>query len=135
MKIIQILIGLAVVLFVGSAFISGFYEAATRDEPPSPPKVEQVAEKPKIEVKRPDKPMMLASKNAIESVTRRYVTDTWITEYSEYVNPDGTIVTQGACEIDGDGQKRLYWLTFDATGKKVLRLKIDSDVIYSVDGR
>ncbi|MBR2732916.1 MAG: hypothetical protein IKO74_02365 [Selenomonadaceae bacterium] len=102
---------------------------------PPPPKVETPAEKPKPQVKRPEKSMMLASKNAIEQITKHYVTDSWILEYGEYVNPNGTISTHGACEIDSDGKKRLYWLTFDATGQKVLRLKIDSDLIYSVDGK
>lgn len=122
--------------------INSSAEVAQRDAEKVPvsasqpaPKVEQVAEKPKPEVKRPEKSMMSESKKAIEAVTKHYVTDSWIMEYSEWVNPDGTISTQGACEIDSDGRKRLYWLTFDATGQKVLRLKIDSDLIYSVNGR
>lgn len=129
---------LIVVLFFGSAFIAGAYDwftgNKTPSQPPPAPQVEQSTEKPKPTVKRPEKPMMLASKNAIERITGHYVTDSWILEYDEHIDANGNIATHGFIEVDDDGVKRQFWLILDPTGQNVLRLKIDSQLIYAVDG-
>ena len=114
---------------------ANFSEPSKPSQTPPPPKVEQPVEKPKPEVKRPDKSLMSESYNEIQRITGHYVTDSWMMEYDEHVNRDGTISTHGFVEVDDDEVKRQFWMTFDAAGQKVLRLKIDSQLIYSADGK
>lgn len=103
----------------------------------SPSKVEQSTEKPKPkpEVKRPEKSLLSESYKEIQRITGHYVTDSWMLEYDEHIDANGNIATHGFVEVDDDGVKRQFWMIFDASGQKVLRLKIDSQLIYSADGK
>ena len=129
----------AIMAFVAFGLLSGAYDWFTGKSQSktqsAPPKIEAPAEKPKPEVKRPEKSMLTASYDAIAEKTGMFVTDSWLFDFSEYVAADGTIHTNGFVELNGDEVKRQFWVSFDSTGKKVLRVKIDSDLIYSVDGR
>lgn len=129
-----------VMAFVACGLLSGAYDWFTGKTSPKPaptpqPKIETPAEKPKPEVKRPEKSMMIQSYDAIAGLTGMMVTDSWLLDYGEYISAVGTIETHGFVELNGDDVKRRFWLTFDPTGQKVLRLKIDSDLIYSENGR
>jgi len=76
-----------------------------------------------------------ASKMAIQQITGRKVTDWYALSYDERLSPDKSVLmTQGAVELNGDGVKRLFWCHFDAKTFKLLRLKIDSQLLYSVIG-
>ena len=77
---------------------------------------------------------MLKSKYAIEKITRHYVTDSWPMSYGERENKDGTVDTHGFIELDNDDIKRQFWLKFDGKTEEVLRVKIDSELIYSTIG-
>lgn len=131
----------ALMAFVAFGLVKGTYEWFTEppkpSQTPSPPKVEQSTEKPKPkpEVKRPEKSLLSESYNEIQRITGHYVTDSWILEYDEHIDANGNIATHGFVEVDDDGVKRRFWMIFDASGQKVLRLKIDSQLIYSADGK
>lgn len=120
--------------FLVFGFAKGTYEYFTGDrtikQTPTPA-VEQKTDVKKVT----GSAFMLESRNAIENVTKHYVTDTWPMEYDEHELPDGRIDTHGFCEIDDDGIKRQFWVRLDNTGKKVLRVKIDAQLLYSVDGK
>lgn len=129
-------------LFKAGAVILALFACSHFSEPskpstyqPPPSKVEQTVSTKKPEVARPEKSMMSTSKLAIEKTTGHYVTDFWMTEYDEHITPDGNIATHGFIEVDSDGAKRQFWLLLNPAGDTVLRLKVDSQLIYSVDGR
>lgn len=76
-----------------------------------------------------------ASKMAIQRITGRQVTDFYSLSYDERLSPDKSVLmTQGAVELNNDGIKRLFWCHFDARNLALLRLKIDSQLLYSVIG-
>lgn len=116
---------------------ANFSEPSKPSQTPPPPKVEQSTEKPKPkpEVKRPEKSLLSESYKEIQRITGHYVTDSWMLEYDEHIDANGNIATHGFVEVDDDGVKRQFWMIFDASGQKVLRLKIDSQLIYSADGK
>lgn len=79
---------------------------------------------------------IFATRTAIQRVTGRQITDFYSLSYDERLSPDKTVLmTQGAVELNGDGIKRLFWCHFDARNLTLLRLKIDSQLLYSVIGR
>ena len=70
----------------------------------------------------------MKSKKAIEDKTGSYVTDFSIMEYSEYKQQDGKIQTSGEIKLDSNKEKHKFWATFQ--GNRLVRLKIDADVIF-----
>ena len=101
----------------------------------APPKVETVAEKPKPpEVKKPEESFYAESYDALRQKTNLRVTERWMLDYGERVTPDGNIDTHGFVEFNDDGIKRQFWLVFDGKTRQCLRVKIDSDLIYSAVG-
>lgn len=86
------------------------------------------------EVQRPEKSFYKESYEAIAAVTGLRVTEHWLLEYSERVRKDGNVDTHGFVEFNNDGVKRQFWLMFDGTTRRVLRVKIDADLIYSEIG-
>lgn len=99
------------------------------------PKVENAVEKPKPpKVEYPEKSFYKESYDAIEQKTRMRATETWLLEYGERVTPDGNVDTHGFVEFNDDGIKRQFWLVFDGKTRQVLRVKIDSELIYSAVG-
>lgn len=76
-----------------------------------------------------------ASKMAIQQLTGRRITDFWVMEYGEGLTADKTmIMTKGAVELNNDGVKRLFWCHFRANDLTLMRLKIDSQLIFSALG-
>lgn len=76
-----------------------------------------------------------ASKIAIQQLTGRRVTDFWTTEYGEGLTADKTLImTKGAVELNNDGIKRLFWCHFRASDHALMRLKIDSQLLFSALG-
>lgn len=74
------------------------------------------------------------SYEAIARKTGLRVTERWLLEYGERVGQDGNVDTHGFVELNGDGVKRQFWLMFDGQSRRVLRVKIDADLIYSEVG-
>lgn len=85
-------------------------------------------------MQRPEKSFYKESYEAIAAVTGLRVTEHWLLEYSERVRKDGNVDTHGFVEFYNDGVKRQFWLMFDGTTRRVLRVKIDADLIYSEIG-
>lgn len=102
---------------------------------PTPTTVEQPREKPKPKVERPEENFYYESYTAIAEKTGMLVTDSWLLEYGEYVSKTGEVNTHGFVELNGDGVKRQFWLTFDGATRRVVRVKIGPDLIYSESGR
>lgn len=92
-------------------------------EPPKPP-----------EVQRPENPFYKESYEAIADKTGLRVTEHWLLDYDERVAKDGNVDTHGYVELNNDGLKRQFWLMFDGQTRRILRVKIDSELIYSEIG-
>lgn len=101
------------------------------DPPPAPAKVEKPAP-PKVE--RPEESFYAESYDAIRQVTGQRITERWMLEFGERVTPEGTVDTHGFVEFNDDGIKRQFWLLFDGKTRKCLRVKIDSELLYSEVG-
>lgn len=98
---------------------------------PAPAKVEKPAP-PKVE--RPEESFYAESYDAIRHVTGQRITERWMLEFGERVTPEGTVETHGFVEFNDDGVKRQFWLIFDGKTRKCLRVKIDSELLYSEVG-
>lgn len=78
---------------------------------------------------------IFATRQAITRITGRKITDFWAMEYNERISQNGAILmTKGAVELNGDGVKRLFWCHFDVKTMQLLRLKIDSKVLFTLLG-
>ena len=110
--------------------------ASSKTKTPTPePPIEQPKEKPKpFKFAEPDKSFYKESYETLAAKTGLRVTDTWLLEFSERVTPDGNVDTHGFVEFNNDGVKRQFWLVFDGKTRKILRVKIDSELIYSEIG-
>jgi len=129
-KIKQI-IGLIVVIFIGSSFLSGAYDWFTKPHPVSTETVTKPAP-PKVE--RPEKSFYAESYDALRQVTGQRVTETWMLEFNEYIDRQGNVDTNGFVEFNDDGVKRQFWLMFDNTTRQCLRVKVDSQLLYTAVG-
>lgn len=100
----------------------------------SPPVIEQKSEnevKKPPEIERPEESFYKESYEAIAAKTGLRVTEHWLLEYGERVAKDGNVETHGFVEFNNDGLKRQFWLVFDGKSRRVLRVKIDADLIYN----
>ena len=81
-------------------------------------------------VQRPAETFYSTSYNTIEKMTGRQVTEKWMFDFFERVTPNGRVETHGFVELNGDGIKRQFWLTFDEKSRRLLRIKVGPDLIY-----
>lgn len=86
------------------------------------------------EVQRPENSFYKESYEAIAAATGSRVTEHWLLEYDERVRKDGNVDTHGFVELNNDGVKRQFWFMFDGQTRRILRVKIDSELIYSEIG-
>lgn len=78
---------------------------------------------------------IFATRQAITRITGRKSSDFWAMEYNERISQNGAmLMTKGAVELNDDGVKRLFWCHFDAKTMQLLRLKIDSKVLFTLLG-
>lgn len=119
-----------VLIIFGGALLTHKTKTTSAPTTPAPtPKVEE-----KIKTTKTDN--IYASKMAIMRVTGRKVTDFWALDYGEMLSADKKVLmTKGAVELNNDGIRRLFWCSFNAEDLKLLRLKIDSQLLYSVTGK
>lgn len=105
-----------------------------RNVPPTAvaPEIKEPLKPP--EVQRPENSFYKESYEAIAAATGLRVTEHWLLEYDERVRKDGNVDTHGFVEFNNDGVKRQFWLMFDGQTRRVLRVKIGADLIYSEIG-
>ena len=70
---------------------------------------------------------------ALEAVTSLRVTEKWSQNFKVREDSNGEITTYGYVEFENDGVKRPFWVTFKESTRKVLRVDIDTAVIYVTD--
>ena len=70
---------------------------------------------------------------ALEAVTSLRVTEKWSQNFKVREDSNGEITTYGYVEFENDGVKRPFWVTFKESTRKVLRVDIDTAVIYVAD--
>ncbi len=119
--------GLVILFVIGITFFGlGGLMVLTREPKsasPPPAKTEQL-------IQRPEETFYSTSYNAIETVTKMHVTEKWMLDFGEWVIPNGCVETHGYVELNGDGIKRQFWLTFDEKSRRLLRIKVGPDLIY-----
>lgn len=124
--------GLFVVMLVADIA----FDITPQSKQTAPPVVQESKEPIKPpEVQRPEKSFYKESYEAIAAATGLRVTEHWLLEYGERVaTKDGNVDTHGYVEFNNDGVKRQFWLMFDGQTRRILRVKIDSELIYSEIG-
>ncbi len=70
---------------------------------------------------------------ALEAVTGLRVTEKWMRNFKVREDSNGEITTYGYVEFENDGVKRPFWVTFKESTRKVLRVDIDTAVVYVAD--
>lgn len=135
------LIFCGVLIVVGAIFGDGEQKNSstnstptTKTEQPAPVKQAEPAKSSAPEKKSVGTRYMVKVKQDIERITKHYVTDSWILEYGERENKDGTIDSHGFVEIDDDGVKRQFWALYDGKTDEILRLKIGPTLIFTKVG-
>lgn len=107
---------------------------APKPEAPAPVKTETVTKPEPPKVERPEKSFYAESYDALRQVTGLPVTDSWLLEFGEYVDRNGHVNTHGFVEFNDDGVKRQFWLMFDNSTRHCLRVKVDSQLLYTAVG-
>lgn len=109
-------------------------ETVTKPEAPAPVKAETVTKPEPPKVERPEKSFYAESYDALRQVTGLPVTDSWLLEFGEYVDRNGHVNTHGFVEFNDDDVKRQFWLMFDNSTRQCLRVKVDSQLLYTAVG-
>lgn len=122
---------LAIFLF-GMAF--GKDSPPTQTTAPVPVKTETPTKPVSPKVETPEKSFYAESYDALRQATGLRVTEHYMLDYGERLTRDGTVDTHGFVEFNDDGVKRQFWLVFDGQTRKCLRVKIDSQLIYTAVG-
>lgn len=120
------------VLFMTMLVVDIAFDITPPSKSPAPAVVQETKQQP--EVQRPEKSFYKESYESIATATGLRVTEHWLLEYGERVRKDGNVDTHGFVELNNDGVKRQFWLMFDGQTRRILRVKIDSELIYSEIG-
>lgn len=126
------------VIFVAMLAVDMMFDVtpapAPKSEAPAPVKTETVTKPEPPKVERPEKSFYAESYDALRQVTGLPVTDSWLLEFGEYVDRQGNVNTHGFVEFNDDGVKRQFWLMFDNSTRHCLRVKVDSQLLYTAVG-
>ena len=101
---------------------------------PPPTKIETSTKPEPPKVERPAESFYADSYDALRQATGLRVTETWMLEFNEYIDKNGHVNTNGFVEFNDDDVKRQFWLLFDSATKQCLRVKIDSQLLYTTVG-
>lgn len=126
------------VIFVAMLAVDMLFDVTTapapKPEAPAPGKIETVTKPEPPKVERPEKSFYAESYDALRQVTGLPVTDSWLLEFGEYVDRNGHVNTHGFVEFNDDDVKRQFWLMFDNSTRQCLRVKVDSQLLYTAVG-
>ena len=122
------------VIFLISIVLGKDSPPAPKPEAPAPVKTETVTKPEPPKVERPEKSFYAESYDALRQVTGLRVTEHWLLEFDEFVDKEGRVNTHGFVEFNDDGIKRQFWLMFDNSTRQCLRVKVDSQLLYTAVG-